>query len=79
MTSEFVPGTCAGVSGRPQLPDDPEPGEYRCPECGCGVTVGQSGTEYGHGRRASSGKIGETCPRRPVSEVNPTRAQTKDA
>lgn len=39
-------------------PDGNEPGEYRCPECGRRVTVGQSGVEYGHQRR-------KRCPRRP--------------
>ena len=47
---------------RPPLPDDPEPGEYRCPVCTDPVTVGESGREYGH----RTARRGGPCPRRPT-------------
>lgn len=53
----------ADVTQRDDLPEDPDPGEYRCPECGHGVTVSSSGTEYGHGLGGASGHT-TTCPRR---------------
>lgn len=57
----------------PTLPEHPEPGEYQCPECGARVTVGESGTEYGHASDSTSGSA-ERCPRRPGPKVDPRRS-----
>lgn len=59
----------------PDLPDDPEPGEYQCGLCGCRVTVGPSGNEYGHARSEhnvtdSNEEREAPCPRRD-SSLNP--------
>lgn len=54
------------IPDRPPLPpegDRPEPGGYRCQICNLAVTVGPTGTEYGH-MAAGSGDT-ERCPRRP--------------
>ena len=60
----------------PALPDDPEPGEYRCPDCRSRVTVGKSGIEYGHSSTSSSSQS-EDCPRRPHEKVDPRPDQRR--
>lgn len=69
-----MPNKGRSVAVRPELypdlpDDDPGPGEYRCPDCGCRVTVGQSGLQYGH-RSFSYGADNGPCPRRPVSMLS---------
>lgn len=44
---------------------------YRCSECGNRITVGPSGTEYGHQRGIERGRD-ERCPLRPDC-VDPTK------
>ena len=46
----------------PTLPEDPEPGEYQCPECRSRVTVNSDGREWGHKSRSVSGDATD-CPR----------------
>lgn len=62
---------------RPALPEDPGPGEYQCQECGSCVTVGPSGTEYGHAAGVVE-PASERCPRRPTS-VDPHPTDGGDA
>lgn len=40
-------------------------GRLRCAYCGNAVTVGPSGTEYGHRRYADASNNAERCPKRP--------------
>lgn len=50
--------------------------EAYCIDCGCRVTVGKSGTEYGHARYPRTNRPGKTrCPHRPAS-VDPDRDPT---
>ena len=56
----------------PELPDDPQPGEYQCPECRCRVTVSETGRVYGHSKGSGCGGQ-RRCPLRP-SYVDPNRA-----
>lgn len=55
----------------PDLPEDPDPGEYQCGDCGARVTVNSDGREFGHKRSYSSGQDHEDCPRRDPA-LNPT-------
>lgn len=59
----------ARYTTRMQTTADPSPTSETCPLCERQITVGPSGTEYGH-ERGESGRR-ERCPRRPES-VDPT-------
>lgn len=45
---------------------------YTCDECGRSITVGPSGTEYGHRRGRAESGLEERCSKRPA-EVDPWR------
>ncbi|GAB6863285.1 hypothetical protein ACFR97_10405 [Haloplanus litoreus] len=53
--------------------DGDQPGTFECPDCGCQVTRGPSGREYGH-RRGTTHADYERCPRRSAA-VDPKRSQ----
>lgn len=40
--------------------------EEMCPECHRRITIGPTGTEYGHAKKSDRGRV-EDCPRRPDS------------
>lgn len=50
--------------------------DYRCEECRRAITVGPSGTEYGHERGRGSTGTEPRCSRRPTS-VDPKRADAQ--
>jgi len=50
---------------RPHLYHAEDIGRLRCAYCGNSVTVGPSGTEYGHRRHNDASNNAERCPKRP--------------
>lgn len=62
MSSEEQQPAGGANRGLPELPEDPEPGRYRCPDCGLSITVNSSGREIGHANYETA-RV-ETCERR---------------
>lgn len=56
---------------RVQARDDTH--DFQCEDCGCWITVGKSGVEYGHERGRGGTGPAPRCPRRPDC-VDPQRS-----
>lgn len=65
----------------PELPPRQEvdrPGEFQCPECSLRVTVGPSGTEYGHRPYGYNYQGQLPCPRRPTKMLTELGAVARE-
>lgn len=71
VTEGVVPGPADSALPEHLLPVEHPSHDAHCSECGYWITVGPSGTEYGH-KRGSTGGSAWRCPYRP-GNVDPKK------